>query len=70
MLLGWHLEKHLQLFMHRFRETHRVEVVADTERSPDKYVWPKIFTSKMKKGWLNEGRPKGMLWLRLTALKK
>jgi hypothetical protein len=53
----------------RFRRTHRIEVMADTERSWSWAPWPEIFTERMKRAWSNEGRPKGMLWLRMLAAK-
>ena len=51
----------------RFRRSHRIEVMADTERNWSKYRWPTAFTERMKRAWCNEGRPKGMLWLRMLA---
>lgn len=55
------------LLIERFRLTHQIEVQSDTERQWKKYDWPQAFTDRMKSGWTNEGRPKGMLWLRLTS---
>lgn len=55
------------LLIERFRLTHQIEVQSDTERQWKKYDWPLAFTDRMKRGWTNEGRPKGMLWLRLTS---
>lgn len=55
------------LLIERFRQTHQIEVQSDTERQWKKYAWPDAFTDRMKRGWTNEGRPKGMLWLRLTS---
>jgi hypothetical protein len=52
----------------RFRLSHRIEVKTDTERQWKNYTWPAIFTDRMKRGWSNEGRPKGMLWLRMLAI--
>lgn len=55
------------LLIERFRLTHQIEVLSDTERQWKRYDWPQAFTDRMKRGWTNEGRPKGMLWLRLTS---
>ncbi|MFC5455144.1 class I SAM-dependent methyltransferase [Prosthecobacter fluviatilis] len=52
----------------RFRLTHRIEVMSDSERQWAKYSWPAMFNDRMKRGWSNEGRPKGMLWLRMLAI--
>jgi hypothetical protein len=56
------------LLIERFRLTHRIEVQSDTERQWKNYTWPTGFNDRMKRGWTNEGRPKGMLWLRMTSL--
>jgi hypothetical protein len=51
----------------RFHASHRIEIIADTRRNYLQAVWPKVFTKKMKGKWLNEGRPLGMFWLRLSV---
>lgn len=56
------------LLIERFRLTHRIEVQSDTDRQWKNYTWPEGFNDRMKRGWTNEGRPKGMLWLRMTSL--
>jgi hypothetical protein len=55
------------LLIERFRLTHQIEVQSDTERQWKRCDWPHAFTDRMKRGWTNEGRPKGMLWLRMTS---
>lgn len=52
----------------RFRLSHRIEVMSDNERDWKNYQWPAVFTDRMKRSWSNEGRPKGMLWLRMQAI--
>ncbi len=56
------------LLIERFRLTHRIEIQSDTERQWKNYNWPTDFNDRMKRGWTNEGRPIGMLWLRMTSL--
>jgi hypothetical protein len=55
------------LLIERFKLTHKIDIQSDTDRKWDDYSWPNGFNSRMKRGWTNEGRPKGMLWLRMTS---
>ena len=56
------------LLIERFQKTHKIEVSGDSERSRADYPLTRNLSSRKDARLLfNEERPKGLIWLRLTA---
>jgi len=51
----------------RFQGTHHIEIVADSSVNLEKFPLLQQFNNRTRQKFSNEGRPAGMMWVRLTV---